>query len=286
MSELREAIAGLNMLPMAQRANRLIELVGSADVDQITGDLRDQVVDQVLAVINDNAGTGRERLELGEILGRLGDPRMVLPNDPAYFAAVQSEHGPISMGRFPVTNFEYNVFVQAGGYDDQSLWTDEGWAWLQQCPDPWHVRAQAEVSRPFVVANQPVVGVTFFEALAYANFHKVRLPRRDERMWVMRGPERRPYPWGSPFGEGNANTLEEVLGRPCAVGLFIHDRTPEGVCDLAGNVAEWTMDGVGCEKVFHPGAWDQPSLASWAKAIESEAPDARWAGLGFRLARD
>ena len=34
----------------------------------------------------------------------------------------------------------------------------------------------------------------------------------------------------------------EALGRPCAVGLFGGDQTPEGVYDLAGNVAEWTGD--------------------------------------------
>jgi formylglycine-generating enzyme required for sulfatase activity len=148
------------------------------------------------------------------------------------------------------------------------------------------VRARAAGSEPFVVPNQPVVGVTWYEADAYARSSGARLPHADERVWVSRGRERRPYPWGSPFGEGNANTREEVLGRPCAVGLYLRDCTPEGVHDLAGNAAEWTADGVGAEKLIHPGAWDQPSMAAWAKALAMVAPDNRWAGLGFRLARD
>ena len=137
-----------------------------------------------------------------------------------------------------------------------------------------------------MVDNQPVVGVTWWEAEAYATAHGARLPRADERVWVTRGRERRPYPWGSPFGTGNANTREEVLGRPCAVGIYLRDRTPEGVCDLAGNAAEWTADHVGNDRLIHPGAWDQPSMAAWAKALAMESPDSRWAGIGFRLAKD
>ena len=77
--------------------------------------------------------------------------------------------------------------------------------------------------------NQPVVQVTFWEADAYATAHGSRLIRTDERLWVVRGEERRPYPWGAPFGEGHANTREESVGRPCAVGLFVGDQTAGGV---------------------------------------------------------
>ena len=115
-----------------------------------------------------------------------------------------------------------------------------------------------------------------------------RLVHADERVWVTRGAARRPYPWGAPFGEGNANTREEALGRPCAVGLYVRDATPEGVRDLAGNVAEWHADApvVGDERLVHPGSWDQPSLAAWAKALMFERLVSRRSALGFCLARD
>ncbi len=244
------------------------------------------LVPELLRVVSEDLGTGKQRLALGEALGRLGDPRIRTPNDPEYWVAVPYEAVTIRIGRFPVTNHEFRAWVQAGGYQDRAAWSEEGWAWLEQCEDPWPVNAEQASAQAFVVDNQPVVGVTFWEAEAYARTHRARLPRQDERVWVTRGKERRPYPWGSPFGEGNANTQEEVLGRPCAVGLYLRDRTPEGVCDLAGNVAEWTADEVGDERLIHPGAWDQPSLAAWAKAIELKGPEARGAGLGFRLARD
>ena len=236
--------------------------------------------------LDDAVGSGRERLQLGEILGALGDPRILFPSDPNYWVEVASDHGSIQIGRYPVTNQEFRAWADSGGYTESSAWSEEGRTWLSGCADPWNVRAVSEGSEPFVVSNQPVVGVTFWEADAYARSVGCRLPTEDERVWVIRGQERRPYPWGAPFGEGNANTREEVLGRPCAVGLYRGDRTPEGVCDLAGNAAEWTATRVRDERLIHPGAWDQPSMAAWAKAKALESPDSRWAGLGFRLARD
>jgi formylglycine-generating enzyme required for sulfatase activity len=71
------------------------------------------------------------------------------------------------------------------------------------------------------------------------------------------------------------------------VGLFVHDRTPEGVTDLAGNAAEWLADDMGTgERLYHPGSWKQPSMASWAKALQTAPPDYRAPDLGFRLIRD
>lgn len=244
------------------------------------------LVSSLLDVVQSGAGTAKERLEVGEVLGLLGDPRLRRPKDKDYWVTVSSDEGDITIARFPVTNAEFSEWAEAGGYQDASAWSEEGARWLSGCSDPWPSHAKAESSRSFVVPNHPVVGVTFWEAQAYATAHGARLPRSDERVWVIRGRQRRPYPWGEPFREGHANTKEEVLRRPCAVGLYLRDCTPEGVCDLAGNVAEWMADDLGDQRLIHPGAWDQPSMASWAKAVALHPPDTRWAGLGFRLARD
>ena len=137
-----------------------------------------------------------------------------------------------------------------------------------------------------VIPNHPVVGVNWYEADAYARAHGARLISNGERRWIVRGVEKRPYPWGQPFGDGNANTREESLGQPCAIGLFLRDRTPDGVWDLAGNVAEWLGDGSDEKRMLHPGSWVRPSMASWAKALELSPPDTRSADLGFRLGRE
>lgn len=279
-----EGVLGLpaeeRLAPLARLARRVLEQGAAASPAT-----RARVVAALVAAVEEGEGMPEDRLAVGEVLGLLGDPRLHTPADADYWVRVVADEGPIAIGRYPVTNAEYRRFVDAGGYDDRALWSEGGQAWLRSCKDPWPVRADADDAAPYVVPNQPVVGVTWWEAEAYARYAQARLPRLDERIQVMRGAEKRPYPWGSPFGEGNANTREEVLGRPCAVGLFTRDRTPDGVCDMAGNVAEWAGDGVGDMRWYHPGAWDQPSMAAWAKARELDAPEARSTGLGFRLAK-
>lgn len=289
MSSHLDALDEAAQLEPAARATRLVEIgqdLINGGANGATNEVASQLTQHVSDLLGDGAGTGRERMMLGEILAKLGDPRIKRPGDADYWVSVPAESGTVTIGRFPVTNVEFREWAENGGYDDRDAWSDEGWAWLQATPDPWPTRADAEGSEPFVVSNQPVVGVTWWEADAYARAHGARLPRADERVWVIRGRERRPYPWGSPFGTGNANTREEVLGRPCAVGIYVRDQTPEGVFDLAGNAAEWTADAVGNDRLIHPGAWDQPSMAAWAKALAIESPDSRWAGIGFRLAKD
>lgn len=279
-----ERLRALASLPTEARLDGLVALASEPRL--ATGEGRADVISALVGVVESGEGDPRRRLLVGEALGKLGDPRLRRPADPDYWIAIQSDLGGLLLGRHLVTNAEYAQWAGAGGYTDRSAWTEEGLAWLDATPDPWPVHAKDAASAPFTVANQPVVGVTLHEATAYATAHGARLPRSDERVWVCRGKEKRPYPWGSPFGEGNANTREEVLGRPCAVGLYVKDRTPDGVTDLAGNVAEWMADDVGGQRLVHPGAWDQPSMAAWAKALALHAADARWAGLGFRLARD
>jgi formylglycine-generating enzyme required for sulfatase activity len=286
-SDLVTRLSALKSEPLEHRTEALAALAGDVDASSVDGEAASRLVAALVEVVEADVGSGHQRLAVGELLGKLGDPRLRTPADADYWVHVDSDMGELVIGRFPVTNAEYKAWADAGGYDDRSAWSDEGWEWLQGAREEiWPKKAAKEGAEPYVVANQPVVGVTFYEAEAFAKAHGARLPRSDERVWVVRGEERRPYPWGAPFGEGRANTREEVLNRPCAVGLFRGDRTPEGVCDLAGNVAEWTGDDMGGDRMIHPGAWDQPSMAAWAKALALKSPETSWAGLGFRLAKD
>lgn len=65
------------------------------------------------------------------------------------------------MDIYPVTNDQYKEFMLANGYDSQTYWSEEGWAWKQE----------EQVNRPaywidpkWNKVEYPVVGVSYYEA--------------------------------------------------------------------------------------------------------------------------
>ncbi len=287
---LSETLSELSELPDESKVGTLAAATRhwlTGGFPAISDDERKQIISALVAAIESGTGPGPDRLAIGAVLGHLGDPRLRTPDDAAYWSEVNLPEGMVLMGRHLVTNHEFQRFVDSGAYDNADVWAgiDGAQEWLSSTEQRWPDLAAQDDSGPLIVANQPVVGVSWFEAVAYARWAGARLPEFEERLQVTRGAEKRPYPWGAPFGEGNANTQEEVLLQPTAVGLYVNDKTPEGIFDLAGNVAEWCGDGVDQDRWVHPGAWDQPSMSSWAKARVLESPTSRGTGLGFRLAR-
>ncbi len=91
--------------------------------------------------------------------------------------------------REPVTWERYLPFVQAGGYDDELLWTPEGWAWRQRCSSglPLHLRLGSggyEARRFGVWAalapDAPAIHLSAHEAVAWCRFASRRLPTELE----------------------------------------------------------------------------------------------------------
>lgn len=77
----------------------------------------------------------------------------------------------------PITRGQFQLFLEAKGYDRQEFWSKDGWNWRQQNPDIntprfWHF--------PNLTDRHPVYGVSFYEAEAYANFSHKRLPTEAE----------------------------------------------------------------------------------------------------------
>ena len=102
--------------------------------------------------------------------------------------------------------------------------------------------------------NHPVVGLTWYEAVAYSSWltvqsrragrlpddYVVRLPTEAEWEYAARGAVWHSYPWGQKWDKSLANTREgQVLG-PTPVGAYAVSRSPFGCEDMSGNVWEWT----------------------------------------------
>ncbi len=102
-----------------------------------------------------------------EIEPLLGEPvRGEIPRSKADAAPASALH--------VVTNAEYREFVTAGGYDHADHWDADGWAWRMRAD----IHGPAYKSSPSLnLPSQPVVGVSWYEARAYASWRSdVALP--------------------------------------------------------------------------------------------------------------
>ena len=93
-----------------------------------------------------------------------------------------------------------------------------------------------KISYPEGRLNDPVRGVSWYEADAYCQWLGKRLPTELEWERAARGPQGKRFVWGNEFERKNANFGKTVQPG----GKFPKDASAEGVYDLNGNVSEWT----------------------------------------------
>ncbi|MEK9628984.1 MAG: SUMF1/EgtB/PvdO family nonheme iron enzyme [Nitrospinota bacterium] len=84
--------------------------------------------------------------------------------------------------------------------------------------------------------NEPVRGVSWYEADAYCHFIGKRLPTEFEWEKAARGKDNRLFVWGNEFKKENANFSKKVI----PVSQKNNDKSPYGVWGMNGNVSEWT----------------------------------------------
>jgi len=146
------------------------------------------------------------------------------------------------IGQTEVTNAQFRPFVEGDGYTNRDYWTEVGWAWKEKArrtqPYYWD-------DAQWNGDNQPVVGVRWFEAVAYCFWlsaqtgHPFRLPTEAEWEKAARGSDGRIWPWGSAWAAGRANTREAGRNQTTPVGQYPEGASPYGALDMAGNVFEW-----------------------------------------------
>ncbi len=155
-----------------------------------------------------------------------------------------------------MTQAEFAVFVDDGGYRDRQWWDDAGWTWREreaaQQPVYWRRDGHGWQRRDFdrwvaLEPDRPMIHVNCYEAEAYCRWAGRRLPTEAE--WEaaasLVGATKRRFPWGdaAPAPE-HANLDGWALG---CVDVAAHPQgdSAGGCRQMIGNVWEWTADVFG-----------------------------------------
>lgn len=152
-------------------------------------------------------------IEGGSFMMGTGEIREEAPEHEAHTEAFY-------MDKYPVTFSEYSTFIEESGYTKPKFWDD------------------SELNGP----RQPITGVTFAEAMAYAEWAGKQLPTEVQWECAARGKENRKYPWGNLDPDPTRCNYGDYLSMPSIVNMHDTGATPDGVHDMAGNVYEWTLD--------------------------------------------
>jgi serine/threonine-protein kinase len=195
------------------------------------------------------------------------------------------------MGKTPVTNLQYQVFVKATG---------------RKAPRHWK-----NGNIPAGKENHPVVYVAWQDAQAFCAWlsqisgHPIRLPSEAEWEKAARGTDGRKYPWGNQAPNHQlCNYGKFFSSGTTPVGQYSpHGDSPYGCVDMAGNVWEWVNDWYdskyyarspssnpqgpagGQSRVLRGGAWYYNGYDLRASVRDWDSPDDFSDDIGFRCAR-
>ena len=140
---------------------------------------------------------------------------------------------------FPITNEQFGKFMDEGGYKERRYWSPEGWQHRIEenidKPLAWEVEGW---DRP----KQPVAGVNWYEAEAYAKWANKQLPTEAQWEKASRGTDSRRYPWGNDFPTTKAANFNNKVGCTTNVGTYEDGISHFGCYDMSGNVNNWCRD--------------------------------------------
>jgi gamma-glutamyl hercynylcysteine S-oxide synthase len=154
----------------------------------------------------------------------------------------------------PVTCGAYAEFIADGGYHDRRFWTPDGWDHRQRAgltaPLFWQPDGSGGWTRTVfgqttpLVADEPVVHVSWYEADAYARWAGRRLPTEAEWEKAARydpaAQATRRFPWGNADPSPEYANLGQRYLRPAPAGSYPEGAAPCGARQLMGDVWEWT----------------------------------------------
>lgn len=188
--------------------------------------------------------------------------------------------------RTEVTNRQFRLFVEAGGYTDPRYWRHPFEAYgrpltweeaMGTFVDATGMPGPAAWSSGTFPAGQddlPVTGVSWYEAAAYAEFAGKRLPSAYH--WYLAAGILREMDYIIPLSNFDGQALA-AAGAYRSLGRF-------GTYDMAGNAKEWCSNDAAGERVNCGGAWNEAQY--WFFLFDHYPAAMRAANFGFRCMKD
>lgn len=191
------------------------------------------------------------------------------------------------IAKCPVTNQQYAVFIDDGGYKNPFWW--EGLAQKGGAPRPSDWRD----------LDAPKLQVCWFEAVAFCRWLAdrtglpVRLPTEWEWQWAAVGDSGWAYPYGATFDSTLCNTKESGSTRNNLVTKYADVKTYFGTVDMSGNVWEWCLNEGAApysiqtesseNRALRGGSWNNAQANAQASFRSNRTPRTRAFNIGFRV---
>ncbi|MEW6354759.1 MAG: bifunctional serine/threonine-protein kinase/formylglycine-generating enzyme family protein [Planctomycetota bacterium] len=191
--------------------------------------------------------------------------------------------------KYEVTNAQYRAFA-----DYIAKTGDHSFCYQKEPKDQDHLAlgfAEESLSKP----DQPVVGLSWYDAYAYAACVFKRLPTEAEWEKAARGEKGRLYPWGDEMDETCMVTASNRDGAqypvPPTDPAFSKGASPFGAVHMLGNAAEWTsdwFDDLRSGRVVRGGGWDtRPANPPLTATLRNQMePTVKELSVGLRCVRD
>lgn len=190
-----------------------------------------------------------------------------------------------AMASRPVNGADLVHFIEDGGYQDPQWWTSDGWSLVQAqgWHAPLHWTRQDRLWTTFglhgrrpLAPDQPVVHLSFHEALAVAAWAGARLPTEME--WEVWARQAGPQDWSE-------RPLPHGLGRVWEWTRSAYEPYP-GYRPWPGALAEYNAKFMVGQQVLRGASHATPAWETRPSYRNFFPPAARWQFTGVRLARD
>ena len=178
--------------------------------------------------------------------------------------------------KYEVSNQEYKEFINAGGYVKREYWTHpfvkdgRTLPWEEAIrllvdrtglPGPRHWSTQ---NFPEGKADHPVTGVTWYEAEAYASFRGKQLAtiyqwEKAARNGYVAQAGVTAMPWGAFYPGDSLKERANFGGATWPTTNAAFGMSAFGAYNMAGNVAEWTLNDSSDGFLATGGAWGDPT---------------------------